>query len=91
MNLPSQCVLLFSLKIIIVLTVFRDYNEGDSPAEGGEGSAQPQDLTPQQQHQQYLGETRPELEQFPDIQWAGTPIPGEELSLKPMRSYLLCS
>lgn len=56
----------------------RDYNEIGSPAEGGEGSAQPQDLTPQQQHQQYLGESKPELDQFPDIQWAGTPIPGED-------------
>lgn len=65
---------------IVVLFLFnRDYNEGGSPAEGGEGSSQPQDMTPQQQHQQYLGDSRPELEQFPDIQWAGTPIPGEEL------------
>ena len=54
----------------------RDYNEGGSPAEGGEGSAQPQDMTPQQQHQQYLGDSRPELPSFPDIVWAGTPIPG---------------
>ena len=57
----------------------RDYNEGGSPAEGGEGSAQPQDMTPQQQHQQYLGDSRPELVQFPDIQWAGTPIPGKQV------------
>ena len=60
-----------------MLVYFREFNEGGSPAEGGEGSAQPQDMTPQQQHQQYLGDSRPELTLFPDIQWAGTPIPGE--------------
>lgn len=55
----------------------RDYQPGGSPAEGGEGSTQPQELTPQQQHQQYLGDSRPELKPFPEIQWAGTPIPGK--------------
>lgn len=59
------------------LLLSREFNEGGSPAEGGEGSTQPQDMTPQQQHQQYLGDSRPELTLFPDIQWAGTPIPGK--------------
>ncbi len=54
----------------------REYKDSGSPVEGGETSTQPQDMTPQQQHQQYLGDSRPELAQFPDIQWAGTPIPG---------------
>lgn len=63
--------------LVNFLSSYREYNEGGSPAEGGEGSSQPQDLTPQQQHQQYLGESRPELVQFPDIQWAGMPIPGK--------------
>lgn len=55
----------------------RDYVSGGSPSEGGEGGAQPE-LTPQQQHQQYLGDSRPELPPFPEIQWAGNPIPGKE-------------
>ena len=63
---------------LLCTLLHREFNEGGSPAEGGEGSAQPQDMTPQQQHQQYLGDSRPELAAFPDIQWAGTPIPGEE-------------
>ena len=55
----------------------RDFASGGSPSEGGEGGAPPE-LTPQQQHQQYLGDSRPELPPFPEIQWAGNPIPGEE-------------
>ena len=54
---------------------FREYGSSGSPSEGGEGGAQPE-LTPQQQHQQYLGDSRPELPPFPEIQWAGNPIPG---------------
>lgn len=54
---------------------FREYGSGGSPSEGGDGGAQPE-LTPQQQHQQYLGDSRPELPPFPEIQWAGNPIPG---------------
>lgn len=57
--------------------MFREYGSGDSPSEGGEGGAQPE-LTPQQQHQQYLGDSRPELPPFPEIQWAGNPIPGQQ-------------
>ena len=58
--------------------MFREYGSGDSPSEGGEGGAQPE-LTPQQQHQQYLGDSRPELPPFPEIQWAGNPIPGQQI------------
>ena len=54
----------------------REYQSNDSPAEGGECGTQPQDLTPAQQHQQYLGDSKPELTQFPEIDWEGTPIPG---------------
>lgn len=54
----------------------RDYQTSDSPAEGGEGSSQPQELTPAQQHHQYLGDGKPELVPFPEIEWADTIIPG---------------
>lgn len=63
--------------------MFREYGSGDSPSEGGEGGAQPE-LTPQQQHQQYLGDSRPELPPFPEIQWAGNPIPGQQKYYTPV-------
>ena len=53
----------------------RDYQGGDVTPEGADGGSQP-DPTPQQLHRQYLGDSRPELPPFPEIQWAGTPIPG---------------
>ncbi len=58
----------------------------DSPTEAGDGNTQPQDLTPAQQHQQYLGETKPELTPFPEIDWNGFSVPGTVLSLACTRS-----
>eukprot|EP00731_Ephydatia_muelleri_P018936 Em0011g976a len=52
----------------------REYQSGDVSGESGEGLA-PGELTPQQQHQQYLGERRPELPTFPEIHWDATPVP----------------
>ncbi|XP_064386998.1 transcription factor RFX3-like isoform X2 [Halichondria panicea] len=54
----------------------REYVSNDSPTEAGDGNTQPQDLTPAQQHQQYLGETKPELTPFPEIDWNGFSVPG---------------
>ena len=56
----------------------REYQ--DAPGESAEGVA-PGELTPQQQHQQYLGERRPELPTFPEIHWDTTPVPGKKYSV----------
>ena len=45
--------------------------EGGLDSQGG--------LTPHQQHQQYLGDHRPELDPFPDMDWEGKLLPGQSL------------
>ncbi|XP_019850311.1 PREDICTED: DNA-binding protein RFX2-like isoform X1 [Amphimedon queenslandica] len=51
-------------------TASRESSNGDGGSgDGGIDSAA--NLTPHQQHQQYLGDHRPELDQFPDLDWEG--------------------
>lgn len=69
---------LYTFYVWFLFFVCRDYASGGSPTESGDSGTQPAELTPQQQHQQYLGDSRPELPPFPEIQWAGNPIPGVE-------------
>lgn len=49
------------------------YREPSNSESGnGDGGVECQaSLTPHQQHQQYLGEHRPELDSFPDLEWEG--------------------
>ena len=68
----------------------REYQSGDVSGESGEGLA-PGELTPQQQHQQYLGERRPELPTFPEIHWDATPVPGMQHSVGFFIFVLLCA
>lgn len=47
----------------------RDFSAGNDPSNGEGG------LDAQMQHQQYLGEGRPELDQFPYPEWEGQNLP----------------
>ncbi|CAI8055731.1 Transcription factor RFX3 [Geodia barretti] len=53
-----------------------EYHTAESTPEGPEGASQPAELTPHQQHRQYLGDGRPELVPFPEIAWSSSPLPG---------------
>jgi len=71
----TYCTLLIVCFYFIFL---REYQASDSPGEPGEtATLSSQDLTPAQQHQQYLGESKPELVPFNDIDWQGAPLPGQ--------------
>ena len=48
----------------------RESSNGDGGSGDG-GIDSTANLTPHQQHQQYLGDHRPELDQFPDLDWEG--------------------
>lgn len=48
----------------------RESSNGDG-GNGDGGLDSTANLTPHQQHQQYLGDHRPELDQFPDLDWEG--------------------
>ncbi|CAI8055736.1 DNA-binding protein RFX2 [Geodia barretti] len=54
-----------------------EYHTAESTPEGPEGASQPAELTPHQQHRQYLGDGRPELVPFPEIAWSSSPLPGQ--------------
>ena len=55
----------------------REFHAG-SDSGNGEGSLESQSgLAPHVQHQQYLGERRPELDQFPYPEWEGQRLPGQ--------------
>ena len=60
----------------LTLSLLRDYRSCEGAS--GEGGPETQaNLTPHEQHQQYLGERRPELDPFPDLDWEQHPIPGK--------------
>ncbi len=60
----------------------RDFVASDS-GNGDTGlDAQSGLLAPHEQHQQYLGEHRPELDQFPYPEWEGQRLPGKCLYFK---------
>lgn len=50
----------------------------NSESGNGDGGLECQaSLTPHQQHQQYLGDLRPELDSFPDLEWEGQLVIGK--------------
>lgn len=64
----------------------KDYRNSDS---GGGDNLQENSgsLTPQQQHHQYLGENRPDMDAFPEIEWEGTPVP-EGISMDDLSDFI---